>query len=98
MIRNPSREFLTASEHLALHRKGHPFKVAADPLVRAFIDKRLPKMTLSDLAIAARREFGTRAPSRSAIARYWRGLSDQDRRRLIEAAQHQNPQNSAQNS
>lgn len=46
-----------------------------DVAVRGFVDARLDRMTVSQLADAARREFGPeRAPTRSAIGRYRRRI------------------------
>lgn len=39
--------------------------------ISAFIDARLGKMYIDDITQACRRQFGDRAPSRSAIHRYW---------------------------
>lgn len=65
-----------------VHR-GQPARIAQDPAIRSFIDDRLGRMTLDELTDALRRQFGFRAPSRSAIGRYWqsrRRIDTQDRR------------------
>lgn len=70
--RKPRTELVSAAEHRRRHLPGLPFKAAADPEVRAFIDTGLDTMTFKELAAAARGRFGPeRAPSRSAIFRYW---------------------------
>ncbi len=74
------RELLTAAEWRARHLPGQPSRIVGDPEVRAFIDARLSTMTFVELAEAARVEFGLpRAPSKSAIARYWHRLAALDR-------------------
>ena len=88
MDRRLPRELLTAAEHLAGHKRGQPFKAAADPEIRAFIDRGLMTMGFRELAAAARAHFGRRAPSRSAVHRYWLALpsAEKDRIRAAGAA------------
>ena len=53
--------------------------IERDPDLRAFIDDRLGRWTLTRLAEACRSEFGSHAPKRSAIHRYfkrWRARSE----------------------
>jgi len=48
------------------------FKVESDPALADFVDQRLGREPLLQIAAACRREFGpARAPSKSAIHRYW---------------------------
>jgi hypothetical protein len=44
--------------------------------ISTFIDARLGKMFISEIAKACRQEFGDRAPSKSAIHRYWQRRRD----------------------
>jgi len=81
------RELLTAAEHRARHKQGQPFSVAADPDVRAFIDRNIATMNFRELAAAALSEFGKgRAPSKAAIHRYWQALPNDYRERLVQAS------------
>jgi hypothetical protein len=76
MARNPPRKLLTAAEWRARHLGGTPPRIWADSEVRDFIDAHLPTMTFSQLAGATLEAFGKpRAPSRSAIARYWKRVA-----------------------
>jgi len=62
----------SAAEWRALHLTGRPGKIVRDPDVRAFIDESLARLTFVQLADACRERFGAkRAPSKSAIHRYW---------------------------
>lgn len=55
------------------HRWGGRPKIESDAEVRAFIDDLLPHLTFKQLAQASLERFGKpRAPSKSAIGRYWR--------------------------
>lgn len=68
--RGPAR---TAAEFRALHLGGRLGKIASDPALRAFVDRHLPKFTFVQLAEKCIEHFGAaRAPSKSAISRYWR--------------------------
>ena len=70
--RRPAFGVFSAAEWRARHLPGRPGKIAGDPAVRAFIDARLPTTTFTKLAAAGRDGSGAdRAPSRSAIHRYW---------------------------
>lgn len=76
MGRNPPREPLTPEEWRARHLRGSPPRILADPELRTFIDARLPAMTFDQLAAVVRTAFGpARAPSRSAIHRYWKTVA-----------------------
>jgi hypothetical protein len=46
-----------------------PIEVNAE--ISAYIDARLGKMHIHEIAEACRQQFGNRAPSKSAIHRYW---------------------------
>lgn len=53
--------------------KGTPSPIESDAEVQAFLDDRLGRLTFEEIAAACRRHFGAdRAPSRSAIHRYWK--------------------------
>ncbi len=55
-----------------LHWPGNPARILFDPDLRAFIDERLATMTYRQIVAACREKFGLeRAPSKSAISRYW---------------------------
>ncbi len=72
MARRRRELLLSAAEHRRRHLLGLPFKAAADDEVRAFVDGALLNMTFRQAADAARARFGrSRAPSRSALYRYW---------------------------
>jgi len=82
-----SGELLTNAEHLAKHKTGRPFKVAADPEIRAFTDARLGTMSFAALADAVREHFGReRAPSKGGIHRYWLALPTAYRDRIVARA------------
>lgn len=52
--------------------KGYRNRIEADPEIRAFIDERLGRLTLEEIAAACRQQFGAeRSPARSSIHRYW---------------------------
>lgn len=51
--------------------KGRPQRVDEDPDVRTFVEDRLGRLTLDEIVALCREAFGGRAPSRSAIHRYW---------------------------
>lgn len=53
-------------------KKGKAFRFDADPEVRSFLLDRFGRFKLTEIAVAARAEFGDRAPSRSAIHRFWK--------------------------
>lgn len=60
-----------------LHRPGHPPRILANPKLRAFIDRALPRMTFEQIAAACIEKFGAgEAPSRSAIQRYWANFAE----------------------
>ena len=62
----------TAAEFRALHMRGSIGKIAGDPALRAYVNRHLKKSTFADLAAKCRERFGAeRAPSKSAIGRYW---------------------------
>lgn len=66
---------LNSSDWRRLHRQGVPPRVLRDPELRAFVDECLPSMTFSEIADACVGRFGRkRAPSRSALHRYWRSV------------------------
>jgi hypothetical protein len=69
----PSLKLLTSGEYRRRHLPGHPYKVAADAEVRAIADAALEAGTsYSETAALLLTRFGrARAPSRSALARYW---------------------------
>lgn len=63
---------LALEEWRRRHRPGVPHKVLCDPAVRAFVDERLLTNTFAEIAAQCRATFGQdRAPSKSAINRYW---------------------------
>lgn len=64
----------SAAERRRLHLPGRGHKVLADPEVRAFVDASLETMTFTAIAKVCRERFGTRAPSRSSLHRYWLAL------------------------
>lgn len=54
------------------HRRGTPSKIRRDSEVRAFVEARLQQTSFQALAEECRERFGReRAPSKSAIHRYW---------------------------
>ena len=60
------------TEWRRLHLPGSPSKIQIDPELRAFVDERLPTMTLKQIAAACVKRFGRkRAPGKSAVHRYW---------------------------
>ena len=62
----------TPAEWRAMHLRGYPGKIIADPELRAFVDRHLEKFTFVALAAMCSEAFGAeRAPSKSAIGRYW---------------------------
>lgn len=66
----------SAAEWRALHLPGNPGRLARDPEVRVLVDELLPRMTFAAIAAECRRRFGPdRAPSKSAIGRYWLHLT-----------------------
>lgn len=71
---------LTISDWRAQHLAGTPPKILSDPEVRAFVDERLPRCTFVEIARQALERFGRqRAPSKSAVARYWRLVTHPDK-------------------
>lgn len=55
------------------HRPGSPGKIDRDTEIRAFVDGNIYQMTYRELALECRRKFGpARAPSKTAIAAYWK--------------------------
>lgn len=55
------------------HQRGGRNKIKTDQEVRAFVEEGLTWMSYQQIADEARERFGVeRAPSRSAIQRYWK--------------------------
>lgn len=58
-----------------LHRPGNPSRILSDPDLRAYVDEKLPTMTFEQIVAACREKFGPeRAPSKTAIGRYWTSI------------------------
>lgn len=67
-----NRIILQVQNWRAAHRPGNPARIPADPELQAFVDAALPEMTYAQVVTACRERFGDqRAPSKSAIGRYW---------------------------
>lgn len=63
---------LTLAEWRAQHRAGRPLKILVDPELRQFVDELLKTDTFEEIARRCLERFGRpRAPSVSAIGRYW---------------------------
>ena len=72
MTQGTIREFLTGEEWRRRHLSGRPSKIANDAELRQFVDAALERMTFEAIAAACRERFGwERAPSKSAVHRYW---------------------------
>lgn len=69
----PSSKLLSLGEYRRRHLPGRPYKVSGDPAVRAMADAALEEgRTFTETAALLLARFGPkRAPSRSAVARYW---------------------------
>lgn len=68
----PRRAPLTLEQWRREHLTGLPHKALRDPDVRAFVDERLGSSTFVALEAACRALFGQeRAPSKSALQRYY---------------------------
>jgi hypothetical protein len=66
---------ISGAEWRARHLPGHPFKVMCDPEVQQFVAAALKTMGFKAIAAACSERFGPeRAPSKSAIQRYWIAL------------------------
>lgn len=65
------RKLISAAEWRREHLRGIPFKVLRDPDVQKFVDRGLETMAFRALAEECQRRFGPRAPSKSALHRYW---------------------------
>lgn len=62
----------TPEEYIGLHLSKRISKIRADAEVRSFVDLLFKTKTFEDIAVACNRQFGRpRAPSKSAIGRYW---------------------------
>lgn len=65
-----------------LHLPGRPSKIGADGAVRRFVERLLPNHIFAEVAAKARARFGAkRAPSKSAVGRYWAATRGRRRRR-----------------
>ncbi len=64
---------MTISRHIIRdHRRGAQSKIDLDPELRAFIHDLLPHCTFAEIAAECATRFGNpRAPSRSAVHRFW---------------------------
>ncbi len=73
MNRKKTRRAVSSlAEWKGLHLRGRPPKLMTDPVIRAFVDDAMKRMTFQEVADAAREQFGPkRAPGRSSIHRYW---------------------------
>lgn len=77
---------MTEAERRA-YRTVKSFKAAADPEVRAFLEATLPiAPSIQAAARLAKAKFGGRAPSKSAIHRWWLALPTAHRDRIRDAA------------
>jgi len=66
---------ITLADWRAQHRVGGPPKILVDPELRAFVDQLLKTDTFERIARRCLERFGVpRAPSKSAISRYWHYL------------------------
>lgn len=60
------------AEWKGLHRPGNPPKILCDQELREFLDDALTRLTFKEAAAACVERFGkARAPSLSAVHRYW---------------------------
>lgn len=60
------------------HLPGRPGKIDGDPEVRAVVDDLLNTCTFDQIVAHCRDRFGPdRAPSKSAISRYWQRRRDE---------------------
>ena len=72
MTKTEKRVPIDLAEHRRRHLKGVPHKVLCDPEVREFVHAHVDTMTFPQLATECRERFGDeRAPSKSALHRYW---------------------------
>jgi hypothetical protein len=55
-------------------RGGESSKILGQPDVLPFVQDRVGRLTVDEIVTACRETFGERAPSRSAIHRYWQKL------------------------
>lgn len=62
-----------AAEWRGRHLPGQPGKIMADPELRRFVERLLPRHTFAEIVARCRERFGAeRAPSRSGLSRFWR--------------------------
>lgn len=70
-----------AAERVAARKmasgKSRRSRCVADPEIRAFLVERFGTLTVDQAVAEARRRFGVRAPSRSAIGRFFKSIGDQ---------------------
>lgn len=63
------------AEWKGLHRPGNPPKILCDQELREFFDDALTRMTFKEATAACVARFGkARAPSLSAVHRYWQAV------------------------
>ena len=85
MTHRLGKEFVPGDEWRRRHLSGRPSKIADDAEVRRFVDTALERMTFEAIAAACRARFGVeRAPSKSAVHRYWLAYRSPTARRAIE--------------
>jgi len=66
---------ISGAEWRERHLPGHPLKIMCDSEVQQFVDAALKTMGFKAVAAACRERFGReRAPSKSAVGRYWIAL------------------------
>ena len=75
-----SRSKIVRYCHTVKAHRGYPFKLELDPEQWSFVEDRIGRWTLTEIADACRRRYGKpRAVSRSSIHRFHERLRDQSR-------------------